>query len=285
MRTRLYYATLWLIAIIFFLPIFWIVLAAFKTPTDILAVPPKFFFSPTLDNFSRTLGQQNTIPYFFNSIILSLGSVAIATVVSFLAAYSFSRYKPRATNFLMFLMLSTRMVPAAASIISIFQMYNAFDVALKDAGIMTGSFFRARPGMFLLYAMFSIPFSLWILKGFIDGVSQRFDETGLVNGATRMHVIFRVVLPQVWPGIIAAFIFNLIFVWNEFLFNFILGGNGTQMIPYALAVGLVSAGGNIDWAFISSLSSAYVVLPMIMIYFFQRYLLVGMTFGTVRGEV
>ena len=215
----------------------------------------------------------------------SLGSVAIATVVSFLAAYSFSRYKPRATNFLMFLMLSTRMVPAAASIISIFQMYNAFDVALKDMGIMTGSFFRARPGMFLLYAMFSIPFSLWILKGFIDGVSQRFDETGLVNGASRMHVIFRVVLPQVWPGIIAAFIFNLIFVWNEFLFNFILGGNGTQMIPYALAVGLVNAGGNIDWAFIASLSSAYVVLPMIMIYFFQRYLLVGMTFGTVRGEV
>ncbi len=285
MRTRLYYALLWLIAIIFFIPIFWIVLAAFKTPDDILAIPPKLFFTPTLDNIVSTLGKQNTIPYFLNSIILSLGSVAIATVVSFLAAYSFSRYKPRATNFLMFLMLSTRMVPAAASIISIFQMYNAFDVALKDMGIMSGSFFRARPGMFLLYAMFSIPFSLWILKGFIDGVSQRFDETGLVNGASRMHVIFRVVLPQVWPGIIAAFIFNLIFVWNEFLFNFILGGNGTQMIPYALAVGLVNAGGNIDWAFIASLSSAYVVLPMIMIYFFQRYLLVGMTFGTVRGEV
>lgn len=82
MRTRLYYALLWLIAIIFFIPIFWIVLAAFKTPDDILAIPPKLFFTPTLDNIVSTLGKQNTIPYFLNSIILSLGSVAIATVVS-----------------------------------------------------------------------------------------------------------------------------------------------------------------------------------------------------------
>ncbi len=285
MRTRLYYALLWLIAILFFLPIFWIFLAALKTPADILAMPPKFIFTPTLANISRALNEQNTIPYFINSLVLSLGSVTIATVVSFLAAYCFSRYKPRSTNFLMFLLLSTRMVPASASVVSIFQMYNAFDVTLKNLNIIDNSLFRARPGMFFLYAMFSIPFSLWILKGFIDGVSPRFDETGLVNGASRIHVIFRVVLPQVWPGIIAAFIFNIIFVWNEYLFNYILGGNGTQMIPYALAVGLVDAGGNINWAYISSLSCAYVLLPMVMIYFFQRYLLVGMTFGTVRGEV
>lgn len=285
MRTRLYYALLWLIAILFFLPIVWILMAAFKTPNDILAIPPKFLFTPTLDNIARTLAAQNTIPYFINSIILSIGSVALATVVSFLAAYAFSRYKPASTNFLMFLLLSTRMVPASASVVSIFQMYNAFDVALKDMGLIIDPFFRNRPGMFFLYAMFSIPFSLWILKGFIDGVSPRFDETGLVNGASRLHVIFRVVLPQVRPGLIAAFIFNLIFVWNEFLFNFILGGRGTQMIPYALAVGLVDAGGNIDWAFVASLSCAYVLLPVIMIFVFQKYLLVGMTFGTVRGEV
>ncbi|MCB0161840.1 MAG: carbohydrate ABC transporter permease, partial [Caldilineaceae bacterium] len=103
--------------------------------------------------------------------------------------------------------------------------------------------------------------------------------------ASRMHVIFRVVLPQVRPGLIAAFIFNLIFVWNEFLFNFVLGGRGTQMIPYGLAVGLVNSGGNVDWAFVASMSTAYVILPVIFIYIFQKYLLVGMTFGTVRGEV
>ncbi len=278
-RTRLYYALLWGVAILFFLPVLWVILAALKTPNDILAIPPKFIFTPTLDNITRTLNAPNTIPYFINSMFLSLGSVFVATVVSFLGAYGFSRYNFKATNFLMFLLLSTRMVPAAAAIIPVFQMFNAMERGL-------GIPMRSSPaGIFLLYASFSIPFSIWILKGFIDGVSQRFDETGLVNGATRLHVIFRVVLPQVWPGIIAAFIFNLIFVWNEFLFNFILGSRDTQMIPYALAVGLVNAGGNIDWAFVASLSTAYLLLPVVMIFFFQKYLLVGMTFGTVRGEV
>ncbi|MEM7536241.1 MAG: carbohydrate ABC transporter permease [Chloroflexota bacterium] len=271
-QTRLYYASLWFVAILFFLPIFWIILAALKTPNDILAIPPKFIFTPTFDNILNTIAEDNTIPYFINSIFLSIGSVIVATAVSFLGAYAFSRYKFASTNFLMFLLLSTRMVPAAAAVVPIFQMFNAFSM-------------RNTFGVFMLYAMFSIPFSIWILKGFIDGVSERFDETGLVNGASRIHVIFRVVLPQVVPGLIAAFIFNLIFVWNEFLFNFILGGRTTQMIPYALAVGLVDAGGNIDWAFIASLSTMYVLLPVVMIFFFQKYLLVGMTFGTVRGEV
>ena len=271
-RTTLYYIVLWSVAILFFLPVFWILMAAFKQPGEILAVPPKFLFVPTLENFTSMLAEPNTIPYFLNSLFLSIGSVTIAIVVSFLAAYAMSRYKFRATNFLMFLILSTRMVPAAASVVPIFQMYNAFQ-------------WRNQFGVLMLYTMFSIPFSLWILKGFIDGVSPRFDETGFVNGASRMHVIFRVVLPQVRPGLIAAFIFNLIFVWNEFLLNFILGGPGTQMIPYGLAVGLVNAGGNIDWAFVASMSTAYVILPTVMIFLFQKYLLVGMTFGTVRGEV
>lgn len=271
-HTTLYYGLLWLIAIIFFLPILWIVMAASKTNNDILSIPPKFVFTPTLENITRTIAEPNTLPYFGNSLLLSIGSVLLATVVSFLAAYAFSRYKFKATNFLMFLLLSTRMVPASAAVVPIFQMFNAFSL-------------RNVFGVFMLYASFSIPFSIWILKGFIDGVSERYDETGLVNGASRMHVIFRVVLPQVMPGLIAAFIFNLIFVWNEFLFNFILGGPTTQMIPYTLAVGLVDAGGNVDWAFVASLSTLYLILPFALIFFFQKYLLVGMTFGTVRGEV
>jgi multiple sugar transport system permease protein len=271
-RTAVYYGILWLIAIFFFLPVLWVILASLKTPNDILAVPPKFVFTPSLENITSMLSGSNTIPYFVNSLVLSIGSVLIALVVSYLAAYAFSRYKPPATNFLMFLLLSTRMVPVAASVVPIFQMYNAFQL-------------RNTFGILMLYTMFSIPFSVWILKGFIDGVSPRFDETGLVNGASRLHVIFRVVLPQVRPGLIAAFIFNLIFVWNEFLMNFVMGGPTTQMIPYALAVGMVSAGGNVDWAFVASLSSFYVIMPTILIFFFQKYLLVGMTFGTVRGEV
>jgi multiple sugar transport system permease protein len=267
-----YYLVLWLVAALFFLPVLWIIMAALKSNSDILAVPTKFAFTPTLANVRNVLDQPNTLPYALNSLYLSIGSVAVAVAISFPAAYALSRWKFPFTDFLMFLLLSTRMVPAAAAVVPVFQMFTAFDL-------------RGRLGFFVLYTSFSIPFSVWILKGFIDGVSERFDETALVNGASRFHAMFKVVLPQVKPGLIAAFIFNLIFTWNEYIFNFVLGDKDTQTIPFGLSVGLVSAGGNIDWGFVAAMSSMYLVLPVMMIFFFQRYLLVGMTFGTVRGDV
>jgi multiple sugar transport system permease protein len=272
LRSTLYYAGLWAISLVFFAPIAWIVLASFKTRSDILAVPPKLIFTPTLENYVDLFQRQSLFLQIGNSIMLSLGAVIIAVFVSFLAAFCFSRFKPKGTDFLMFLLLSIRMLPGPAVILPVFLMYVAF--GWKDSHLW----------LMLFYAMFSIPFSVWILKGFLDGVSTRFDETGIVNGGSWFHVIFKVVLPQVRPGLIAAFIFNLIFVWNEFLFNFIIGGVTTQNIPYALAVGTYADGG-VNWTFISAMTSVYIILPITFIYIFQKYLLVGMTFGTVRGEV
>lgn len=268
----IYYIILWLVAIAFFLPVLWIFLAAFKSGGELVRWPPKWIFSPTLDNIRDAINRPNFWEYFRMSFVFSIGAVAIAIVVAFLAAYSFSRFKPRGTNFMMFLLLSVRMVPAAAVVVPVFMMYNAF------------GWNKTFHGMLLFYAMSCIPFSLWILKGFLDGVSVRFDETALVNGGSRLHVIFRVVLPQVKPGLVAAAIFNLIFVWNEFLFNYLLGGKGTTMIPVLLATG-VNQGGSVDWSFIASLSLIYMLPPIVAIFLFQKYLLVGMTFGTVRGEV
>ena len=271
-RQHLYHLLLWLIALAFFLPVLWIFLAAFKSAGELVAWPPKWIFTPTFGNLRDVFEDANFWTYLRMSFLLSIGAVLIALVVSFLAAYSFSRFKPTGTNFLMFLLLSVRMVPASAVVVPVFLMYNAFGWG------------KSVHGMLLFYAMFCIPFSLWILKGFLDGVSLRYDETALVNGGSRLHVIFRVVLPQVKPGLVAAAIFNLIFVWNEFLFNYILGGQGSTMIPVLLATG-VNQGGSTDWSFIASLSLIYMLPPIVAIYLFQKYLLVGMTFGTVRGEV
>jgi multiple sugar transport system permease protein len=271
-RQRLYHVLLWTVAILFFLPVLWIVLAAFKTSGAVASPQPVFIFRPTFDNIIRVIQEPNFLGYLRTSFILSIGSVLIAIAVSFLAAYSFSRYRPTGTNFIMFLLLSTRMVPAPAVVVPIFLMYSALGWA------------KTFHGMILFYAMFSIPFSLWILKGFMDGVSLRYDETALVNGGSRLHTMFRVILPQVRPALVAAFIFNILFVWNEFLFNYILGGQGTTMIPVLLATG-VKQGGMTDWSFIAAISVIYMIPPIVVIFAFQKYLLVGMTFGTVRGEV
>ncbi len=271
-REALYHALLWLVALVFFAPVFWIALSSFKTAPQILAVPPILFFRPTFANYARLFAEPAFQHHFFDSVALSVLAVLIAVAVSFLAAFAFSRFRPGATNFLMFLLLSIRMLPGSAAILPVYLMYVAF--GWKDSFL----------GMTLFYAMFSIPFSVWILKGFIDGVSPRFDETGIVNGASWFSIITRLTLPQVFPGVVAALIFNFIFVWNEFLFNYIIGGINTSNIPVMLATGL-SNGGGIDWTFLSSLTTVYILPPILMVYCFQRYLLVGMTFGTVRGEV
>ena len=272
-KTFLYYGVLWLVALAFFTPVAWIILSSFKTREVILATPPEFIFEPTIQNYFDVFNQNTSFAQqLLNSLALSITSVIIAVMVSFLAAFCFSRFRPRGTDFLMFLLLSVRMLPAPAVILPVYLMYAALDWTNSHIMLM------------LFYAMFSIPFSVWILKGFIDGVSVRFDETGQASGASWFHIIFRVVLPQVRPGLIAAFIFNMIFVWNEYIFNFLIGGVDTQSVPIALAVGTYSDGG-VNWTFIATVTSIYLLPPVLAIYAFQKYLLVGMTFGTVRGEV
>ena len=268
------FATLssWFISILFFLPVAWIMSTAFKPKESIVVSPPVFFFKPTLGNILEAISFDNTFSYFTHSIIYSFGSVIVAILVAYLAAYSFSRFKPAGTDFLMFLLLSTRFVPAAAFVVPYFQLFNL--LKLKDSYV----------GLITFYAMFSIPFSVWILKGFLDGISQRFDETGLVYGASRWHIMFKVILPQVKPGLVASFVFNILFVWNEFLFNFQLGGARTFGIPVGLFTGSTK-GGATDWAYVASIGTLYVLPLVVVIYAFQKYLLVGLTFGTVRGEV
>jgi len=271
-KRRLYHALLWVISLVFFSPILWMLICSFKTKEQVLTIPPKWIFTPTLQNYIGLFQRINFTRELINSVFMSLSAVLIAVLVSFLAAYSFSRFKPKGTDLIMFILLSMRMVPAAAVVVPIYLLYAATG--------WKGTY----SGMILFYAMFSIPFSVWILKGFIDGVSPRFDETAIVNGGSRMHIIFKVVLPQVRPGLIAAFIFNIIFVWNEFLFNYIIGGKRTITVPVGLAQGF-TVGGGIQWEFVATLTAFYSLPLIIFIFFFQKYLLVGMTFGTVRGEV
>lgn len=264
----------WGFGIVFFAPVLWLFLAAFKSRKDLLSIPPRWLFHPTLDAVRYMVTKDGGAfwHYFLNSIVISVSAVVIAVFVAYLAAYSFSRYKVAGTDFMMFLMLSIRMVPAAAVVVPLFMMYRGLGWSDTYAG------------MIAFYAMFSIPFSLWILKGFLDGVSKRYDEAAYLDGASRLHIMFRIVFPQVKSGLVAALIFNMIFVWNEFLFNFILGGQKTSTMPVALAQGLYTSQGT-DWEYVAALSLVYTVPLIIAVFFVQKYLLIGMTFGTVRGEI
>lgn len=140
-KSKLYHLVLWIVALVYFFPVLWIILSAFKTKNELLATPPKWIFSPTLANFANLLARETFWPTLVNSLLISFLSVSIAIVFSFLAAYSLSRFKPVGTDFIMFLILSIRMVPAAAVVVPVYLMYAALglerfilahDVVLRD---------------------------------------------------------------------------------------------------------------------------------------------------------
>jgi len=257
-----------IVTIIFIFPVLWMVLTSFKYRVDIFAMPPKWIFSPTLHSYLYTLQRGFWHP-FMNSVIMSVSSIILAMVISIFAAYSFSRFKPAGTDTWMFLILSSRMIPPVAAVIPMFLLYRLLHLG------------NTYIGMIMLYTMFSLPFALWMLKGFIDQIPREFDEAALADGASVTHVVFDIILPQLGPALVAVAVFSIIFVWNEFLFAYILTGKETRTIPVQIAAGIYTEKG-VDWEYISALSTLYIIPVLGVVFFLQKYFLRGLTFGTIR---
>lgn len=268
-----------LVSLVYFFPVLWIVLTAFKTRTDALAVPAKLFFTPTLQNFisvfyreSITAGasQATEFPlYFFNSIFISGTSVALAIVVGTLAAYAFSRYPLRGNDTYLFIILTTRMMPPIVVIIPIFLMFRLTG--------LSGTYW----GIILLYTAFNIPFSVWLVKSFFDELNPEIEDAARMDGSNERRVFFGICLPQVLAGLAATFVFGLILTWNEFLFALLLTGVETRTVPVAMARTMGGEVG-VDYGLLAAIVTLFLVPIFIVTYILQNQLLRGVTFGTVK---
>ncbi len=270
------------VSLIYFFPVLWVFLTAFKPRVDIVTTIPRFLFTPTLDHFFRLFFRRVTVApgefaleatpfarFFLNSIFLSLTSVALALALGTFAAYAISRFPMRNKGFLMFYILSNRMLPPIAVVVPLYLMY-------RTLGIM-----NTYGGMTLLYTAFSIPLAIWMMKSFFDDIPYEIEEAARVDGSSRFRAFYKTALPQVWVGIAATFIISLIFVWNEFLFALMLTGRETRTVPVALSTALRGERG-VDWGLLASVEAIYVVPAIILAFVAQGFLLRGLTFGTVR---
>ena len=252
-----------LVGLIYFSPVLWIILTSFKTRTDALAVPPKLFFTPTLDNFasvfyrsSITTGTSQATDmalYFFNSIFIAGTSVGLALIVGTLAAYAFSRYPLRGNDTYLFIILTTRMMPPIVVIIPIFLMFRLSGLA--------GSYW----GIILLYTAFNIPFSVWLVKSFFDELNPEIEDAARMDGASEGRVFFRFCIPQILAGLSATFVFGLILTWNEFLFALLLTGVETRTVPVAMARTLGGEVG-VDYGLLAAIVTLF-LLPIFFVTF------------------
>lgn len=266
------------VAVIYFLPVFWMILTAFKTRTDALAIPPKLFFTPTMENFyavffrvsdSGSSSATGFIQYFLNSAMIGGVSVMLALIIGTLAAYGFSRYPLRGNDTYMFIILTTRMLPPIVVIIPIFIMFRVTGLSGTYLGII------------LLYTAFNLPFSIWMMKSFFDDLNLEIEDSARLDGSSDWKVFFRICLPQVIAGLAATAVFAMILTWNEFLFALLLTGSDTRTVPVAMAN---TIGGEIgvDWGLLSAIVSLFLIPIFLVTFALQNQLLRGVTFGTIR---
>ncbi len=270
-RRRTFVLTLiaFIVTCVYAFPTVWLILTSFKSRIDIFSIPPRFIFKPSLENYLYTFQRGHFFQTLLNSVFISFTSVLLAMVLTIFAAYAVSRMPFKGSNFVMFLILSFRMMPAAVVVIPMFLLYRMLKLV------------NTYQGMILLYTAFSVPFSMWMIKSFIDEVPRHLDDAALSDGASVPRMIFNVVLPQLGPALVSVLLFNIIFVWNEFLFAYILTGIETRTIPAQIAVGIYTDKG-VDWEYVTSLSTIFVSPILVIIFWLQKYLIRGLTFGTVK---
>jgi multiple sugar transport system permease protein len=203
-----------------------------------------------------------------NSVIIAGVSTLLSVFFGLLSAYAFSRFKIPGENDLLFFILSTRMLPPVVVTIPIFLMYRS--LGLHDTHI----------GLIILYTVFNLSFSVWLLKGFIDEIPREYEEAALVDGYTRLQAFRKIVLPQAMTGIAATTVFCLIFAWNEYAFALMLTTDTARTAPPAIPS--VLGRGGIEWATIAAGSLGFLIPVVIVTFALRKYLLRGVTFGAIR---
>lgn len=286
------------------IPVFWMGLTSFKSRADAIAVPPKVVnFTPTLEGFMNLLtdrsvlnarrlelmkertdltwydeialanGQQITgasdyVGRLRNSVIIAGTSTILAVILGLLAAYSFSRFKVPGESDWLFFILSTRMLPPVVVTIPIFLMYR--QLGLHDTHL----------GLILLYTVFNLSLTVWLLKGFLDEIPREYEEAAMVDGYTRLQAFRKVVLPQAVTGIAATTVFSLIFAWNEYAFALMLTTERARTAPPTIPT--ILGRGGIEWSAIAAGSLGFLIPVVIVTFVLRRHLLRGVTFGAIR---
>ena len=292
-----------ILALIMLIPVIWMGMTAFKSRPDAVSVPPKVFFKPTLEGFvslltkravltqarlkefqthtdlnwyerialergQEIIGLSQYVGRLKNSLIIAGGSTLLAVVLGLLSGYAFSRFEVPGKGDLLFYILSQRMLPAVVVTIPIFLMYR--QLGLHDTHI----------GMIILYTVFNLSLSVWLLKGFIDEIPREYEEAALVDGYTRWQAFCKVVVPNALTGIAATTVFCLIFAWNEYAFALMLTSDVARTPPPSIPAAL--GRGGIEWAAIAAGSLGFLIPVVIVTFALRKYLLRGVTFGAIR---
>jgi multiple sugar transport system permease protein len=262
------------LALFALIPVWVMVTSALKPLAD---VQERFTWWPSHLSTKPFVEMWKTIPladYFVNSLVVSTVASIASVVVALLAAYSLSRYRFRGRQTFSVVVLSTQMFPGILFLLPLY-------VIFVNLGNTTGlQLYGSRTGLIVTYMTFTLPFAIWMLAGYLDSVPRELDEAAKVDGCGPLGAFVRVVIPAAMPGIIAVLIYAFMTAWGEVLFASVLTDDSTR----TLAVGLqgYATQNNVYWNQIMAAALTVSVPIVVGFLVLQRYLVAGMTAGSVK---
>lgn len=266
---------LWIFMALFTLvPIYWMFSVSARSPVQVFDAPTLVIESFYWENYAKVFGDQVVRNYLINSLVVSTSNAILVTILGFMAAYAFTRFRLPGSNNIFFWTITNRMGPPAAFILPLFL------IMTQVAVVGDWNLFDTRLGLVLVYTLFNLPFAIWLLKGILEGIPTELDEAAIMDRANRFQVITKVIFPLVAPGLTITFILTWIFAWNEYLFAATLASANARTITTRLAEYVTSTGTN--YGELAAVAFIATLPAILLVVFVQKYIVTGLTFGAVK---
>jgi multiple sugar transport system permease protein len=268
--------TMLLLALLFlfvFFPTFWMISTSLKPNKDAFEMPPHWIPREwTLENFADQLQDRTGfMVYVSNGVLVSVSTAIVTIAVAVPAGYAFARLRFAAKRLLLIVILASQMFPPVIIVITLYALYRRFGLLDTYAGLI------------LAFTSYSLPFSVWMMRGFCETVPLEIEEAAFVDGCTRPEILWRVVLPVIQPGLIAVGLFSFLHAWNNLIFALSLTSSPTlRTIPPGFLLTYV---GEFQYRWGEMFAGSVIVtLPTVILFIgLQRYLVRGLTAGAVKG--
>lgn len=274
LNTFLLYVAVALFLFVILLPFYWIVISSFTPKFQMFSIPPRWF--PEQITFVNYINLTNNIPffqYYANSLLFGLASAFVSVMLAFLAAYALARIQFPGSNIVFLIFIVSIAIPQIGTLVPLFEM------------LKTMNMINSRTAMVMIMASQIIPFTVWTMVSFIQQIPVEIEEAARIDGASLIQTLLKVVVPVVKPALATMIIINFIISWNELLYPLVFA---TSTATKTLSVGLVelavdpSMGAGRPWDLMSAMSVGVIIPVLILVLFFQRLIVSGLTKGAIK---
>ncbi|HEY5797047.1 MAG TPA: carbohydrate ABC transporter permease [Bosea sp. (in: a-proteobacteria)] len=253
------------------LPIVLIVMSSFKSDRDIFSTGSRFVFAPTWANYVQLWSRWGDFFHgLWNSFLVTAGATVLAVLVSLLAGFAYSRHASRGLQASAFFLIFIRLIPPIVITLPLFPVVNW--LGLNDTHAI----------LIVLYATFFVSLGTIVMRTFIDQIPRELDEAAMMDGATQMQIVWRVILPMAAQGMLAVAVFVIVYAWNEFLFAFIFTTTKAKTAPLVISE-MIGAVEGVEWGVLFAASTVQLLPVLAFVILMQKHLVAGLTAGAVKG--